>query len=259
MEVSSLRLLLLLSFLDSGAARVSLMMSPDKSQFFKYECFTVSCEQEEGEHRTTWRVMKRTKDGEVSPCLSSCSISAAFPATDSGEYWCENEQAATSNSVNITVTAGSVILESPGLPVTENDNVTLRCTCKEIQTSCSVLKTEFYKDGLLIHGSNTGHLTLYRVSASDEGLYKCKTLGSDESPESRLTVRAPPGDRDAPFPLPTLFILLRHLLVGSPYLLSTVLLGLIHRGRLRAQRVRKRRRTCSKVVMEMEHGMCHHT
>ncbi|KAM6960418.1 uncharacterized protein LKV04_021989 [Tautogolabrus adspersus] len=208
---------------------------------------------------TTWRVMKRTKDGEVSPCLSSCSISAAFPATDSGEYWCENRQAATSNSVNITVTAGSAILESPGLPVMEKDNVTLRCKRKETLI-CLANNTEFYKDGLLIGGSSTGHLTLYRVSGSDEGLYKCKILGCDQSPESRLTLRAPPAGHDAPAPLMSLFDLLRHLVVGSPYLLSTILLGLIYRGKLKAQRAQKRRRACTDVVMEMEHcNICHHT
>ncbi|KAF3698108.1 hypothetical protein EXN66_Car013789 [Channa argus] len=47
------------------------------------------------------------------------------------------------------------------------------------------------------------------------------------------------------------FRLTCHLLVGIPYLLSTILLGLIYRDRKKAaQRVRERRRS-SKVIMEI--------
>lgn len=43
--------------------KVALTVVPNRSQFFKFESFSVSCEEEE---ESGWRVMKRTQDGEVS-------------------------------------------------------------------------------------------------------------------------------------------------------------------------------------------------
>uniref|UniRef100_UPI003AABFEBF low affinity immunoglobulin gamma Fc region receptor III-A-like n=1 Tax=Centroberyx gerrardi TaxID=166262 RepID=UPI003AABFEBF len=192
MKAASLCLLLLLNSLDSGDAQVSLSVTPDRSQFFKYDSFSLSCEEEEEqreeeEESAAWRVMKRMEDGEVESCRSStCSITDAYPSTDSGVYWCETGLGETSNSVNITVTAGSVILESPALPVMEGDAVTLKCRNK---TTPSNLPADFYKDGLLIRTGSTGEMTIRSVSKSDEGLYKCRISHLGDSPESWLAVR----------------------------------------------------------------------
>ncbi|XP_045919983.1 sialoadhesin-like [Micropterus dolomieu] len=113
-----------------------------------------------------------------------CIIDNAF-ASDSGKYWCEAGGGERSNTVNITVTAGPVILESPVLPVMEGEAVTLSCRQKKM----SSLDAHFYKDGLLIGNSSTGNMTIHNVSKSDEGLYKCNISGAGESPESRLAVR----------------------------------------------------------------------
>ncbi|XP_041635904.1 Fc receptor-like B isoform X2 [Cheilinus undulatus] len=248
MEMSSLCLLLLLNSLHAGSPKVSVTLSPNRSQFFKRESFSVSCEEDEEEPGTTWTVMKRTDDGEVSQCASSCSISAAYPATDSGEYWCGNQHGATSNSFNITVTAGPVVLEIPGLPVTEGDDVVLRCRLQS-HTSGWAIYTAFYRDGNIFGGSYTGNITLFKVSTSDEGQYKCGIFGSDKSPESKLTVRG----RGSAAHLLSVFTLLRHLLVGSPFLLSTILLGLICRDRRKVQQAKRSRQTSTAVIMEMEH------
>ena len=82
--------------------------------------------------------------------------------------------------------AGSVILESPVLPVMEGEDVTL--SCREKTTSFN-LTADFYKDGLHVGRGSTGTLTIHSVSKSDEGLYKCNISGAGESPESRLAVR----------------------------------------------------------------------
>ncbi|XP_038839697.1 low affinity immunoglobulin gamma Fc region receptor II-a-like [Salvelinus namaycush] len=103
---------------------------------------------------------------------------------DSGVYWCESGSGEHSNAVNITVHAGAVILESPALPVTEGDSVTLRC---RYQGTPSNLTADFYKDGSLIRTETTGEMTIPAVSKSDEGLYKC-TNSEGESPESWMTV-----------------------------------------------------------------------
>ncbi|XP_076737065.1 Fc receptor-like A [Maylandia zebra] len=87
--------------------------------------------------------------------------------------------------VNLTVTGGSVILQSPVLPVMEGDDVTLLCKTK---TPPSNLPAAFYKDGSLIRKQPTGHMTIQHVSRSDEGLYKCDISGHGESPSSWITV-----------------------------------------------------------------------
>ncbi|XP_071314974.1 low affinity immunoglobulin gamma Fc region receptor III-A-like [Trachinotus anak] len=117
---------------------------------------------------------------------SSCTIDKIYPE-DSGEYWCETERGERSNNVNIMITAGSVILESPALPVTEGDDVTLRCRNK---TNSTQFKAYFYKDGQLIHNGTAKEMKINNVSKSDEGLYKCSIQGVGPSPESWLTVRA---------------------------------------------------------------------
>ncbi|XP_035759958.1 low affinity immunoglobulin gamma Fc region receptor II-a-like [Neolamprologus brichardi] len=103
---------------------------------------------------------------------------------DSGVYWCESREGPISNMVNLTVTGGSVILQSPVLPVMEGDDVTLLCKKK----NSSNLPAAFYKDGSLIRKQPTGHMTIQHVSRSDEGLYKCNISGHGESPSSWITV-----------------------------------------------------------------------
>ncbi|XP_049423622.1 uncharacterized protein LOC125883403 isoform X3 [Epinephelus fuscoguttatus] len=79
-------------------------------------------------------------------------------------------------------------------------------------------------------------MTIHSVSPSDEGLYRCNCVsGAGGSADSWLTVRAPPAGRDPPPPLLSVSALLRHLVAGAPYLLSTILLGLIYRDRARGE------------------------
>eukprot|EP00063_Salmo_salar_P061076 XP_014035911.1 PREDICTED: low affinity immunoglobulin gamma Fc region receptor II-b-like [Salmo salar] len=166
----------------------SLSVSPDRSQFFEYQSVSLSCEVQG--NSTGWRVVRNSERGILSECNtdwgkqqgSSCIVSLI--SSDSGVYWCESGSGEHSNAVNITVPAGAVILESPALPVTEGDSVTLRC---RYQGTPSDLTAVFYKDGSLIRTETTGEMTIPAVSKSDEGLYKC-TNSEGESPESWMTV-----------------------------------------------------------------------
>ncbi|XP_045569478.1 high affinity immunoglobulin gamma Fc receptor I-like isoform X2 [Salmo salar] len=166
----------------------SLSVSPDRSQFFEYESVSLSCEVQGNSAR--WRVVRNTERGILSECNtdwgkqqgSSCIVSLI--PSDSGVYWCVSGSGEHSNAVNITVHAGAVILESPALPVTGGDSVTLRC---RYQGTSSNLTAVFYKDGSLIRTETTGEMTIPAVSKSDEGLYKC-TNSEGESPESWMTV-----------------------------------------------------------------------
>ncbi|XP_064815815.1 Fc receptor-like protein 5 [Oncorhynchus masou masou] len=214
----------------------SLSVSPDRSQFFKFESVSLSCEVQG--NSAGWRVVRNTSRGILSECNtdwgkqqgSSCNVSLI--TSHSGVYWCESGSGEHSNAVNITVPDGAVILESPALPVTEGDSVTLRC---RYQVTPSDLTAVFYKDGSLIRTETTGEMTIPAVSKSDEGLCKC-TNSEGESPESWMTVTGP-----TPIPPPAVPVLsmslprlLCSLLVGSPYLLVTIIL-LVKGCRSRAQ------------------------
>ncbi|XP_024120610.2 tyrosine-protein kinase receptor TYRO3 [Oryzias melastigma] len=92
--------------------------------------------------------------------------------------------------VNISVSGGSVILQSPVLPVMEGHDLTLSCQSK---TPPSNPSAAFYKDGSLIRTEPTGHMTLQHVSRSDEGLYKCHIRDHGESPSSWISVSERPS------------------------------------------------------------------
>uniref|UniRef100_A0A3B4AQY7 Ig-like domain-containing protein n=1 Tax=Periophthalmus magnuspinnatus TaxID=409849 RepID=A0A3B4AQY7_9GOBI len=78
----------------------------------------------------------------------------------------------------------NVILESPVLPVMVGDNVTLRCiTNTNLEPST---KFDFYKDGVRVDTSSSGELTLYNISLSDQGLYKCNIFENEFSTENWL-------------------------------------------------------------------------
>ncbi|XP_042368234.1 low affinity immunoglobulin gamma Fc region receptor II-a-like isoform X2 [Plectropomus leopardus] len=201
MEVRAFRIRLLMNVVLLLVAHVqesypqtadaAFRIIPSRLQLFEYESVHFTCEG--FDVSAAWKV--RTETEFVSKCSNgtekstvSCSIDFVL-TSDSGEYWCE-AGGKKSNAVNISVTAGSVILESPVLPVVEGDAVTLSCRHK----TPSNLSAVFFKDGLFIGSSSAGNMTIHRVDKSDEGLYKCDISGAGESPESRLAVRRKCGD-----------------------------------------------------------------
>nr|XP_033465510.1 sialoadhesin-like [Epinephelus lanceolatus] len=161
---------------------------------------------------------------------------------DSGVYWCESREGATSKSINISVTGGSVILQSPVLPVMEGHDVTLHCKTK----TSSNLPAAFYKDGSFIRTEPAGHMTIRHVTRSDEGLYKCDITGHGESPPSWLTVTGTPTTTAPPPTLtpPTsaapppdsghlhlVLTVLYYLVVFCPYFISTFIMVSLYRQR----------------------------
>ncbi|XP_051800728.1 low affinity immunoglobulin gamma Fc region receptor II-like [Acanthochromis polyacanthus] len=166
-----------------------LRIEPNRLQFFEYESITFYCQVDSYDDITFKLKGKTPTCGSTATRTrrESCYLKNAY-ASDSGEYWCE-AGGQRSNSINIIVKGrlnGSVVLESPALPVMEGEAVTLRCRNK----MNSSLAADFYKYGVHINSSPSGNMKIHRVSKSDEGLYKCSISGGGESAESRLTVRA---------------------------------------------------------------------
>ncbi|XP_067435646.1 Fc receptor-like protein 5 isoform X1 [Thunnus thynnus] len=254
-ETSLLLLLFVSSLLCCTTNQAHLTVSPSSSQMFKRDFVSLSCEEDDSS--AGWTLRRNTTRQHMSQCGaswgrsagSSCNISLIAP-WDSGVYWCESREGATSNSINITVTDGSVILQSPVLPVIEGDDVTLHC-----KTKTSNLPADFYKDGSLIRTEPAGHMTIHHVSKSDEGLYKCHSSSHGESPSSWITVTEKPTTTPQPTPPswitvtatalsplsvappfvcvapPLVYRLAYHLVVFTPYFISTLLMMSLYRHR----------------------------
>uniref|UniRef100_A0A6Q2Z2N1 Ig-like domain-containing protein n=1 Tax=Esox lucius TaxID=8010 RepID=A0A6Q2Z2N1_ESOLU len=182
-------------FLWSGVlhSSMSVRISPNRTQHFTSKSLSLTCDLKG--NSTGWRLMRYTETGVESGCSpnwgsitgSTCTITST-DTEDSGVYWCESGSGQYSNAVNITVSGGDVILESPVHPVTEGDSLTLLCTHRNQPHTNT--KADFYKDGVLISNDSIQEMTIPTVSKSDEGFYKCKS-DQIESPESWVTVRVP--------------------------------------------------------------------
>ncbi|KAL1278700.1 hypothetical protein QQF64_025373 [Cirrhinus molitorella] len=171
---------------------VSLIISPSRTQHFTFVSLSLSCEDQSNSDRWT---VRRYRDvwGRLEDCSSSvwrsqtgstCTINSTS-TSDTGVYWCQSESGENYHPVNITVHF-DVILESPVHPVTEGDNLSLRCLYKH--STPSNLRADFYKDGSLIQNQTT-EMIISTVSKSHEGFYYCKHTKRGDSPKSWISVR----------------------------------------------------------------------
>ncbi|RVE60916.1 hypothetical protein OJAV_G00185460 [Oryzias javanicus] len=188
-------LLCLMVLLYCPTDQIVLTVSPSRSQFFRGEPVILKCEDEGSAEWTLWR---NNSAGKIANCSewgisenSSCEIAYLTGGVDNGIYWCEFE----GEEPAAWWILGSVILQSPVLPVMEGHDLTLSCQSK---TPPSNPSAAFYKDGSLIRTEPTGHMTLQHVSRSDEGLYKCHIRGHGESPSSWISVSEKPTTTSAP-------------------------------------------------------------
>ncbi|XP_047464324.1 Fc receptor-like protein 1 [Mugil cephalus] len=180
--------MILLCAQDQNVDAAFLHISPNRLQFFEYELLTFYCD-----GVFYCRVESTSKGSNPSCCTTddrtlrgpTCTIKSVY-RDDSGKYWCQQGRERR-NIVNINVASGSVILESPALPVMDGEDVTLSCRTNK---SSSNITAHFYKDGVLKWTSSTGNMIIKRVSMSDQGFYKCYISGVGESPQSWMAVRA---------------------------------------------------------------------
>ncbi|XP_026225334.1 uncharacterized protein LOC113168501 isoform X2 [Anabas testudineus] len=164
--------------------RTFLRITPNRLQHFDATSVSFDCVGFVG--LTHLKIIRNTE--ELNPSCdskrttSSCTMDRVY-LEDSGEYWCESE-GERSNRVNITITAGPVILDSPALPVMQGTNVILRCRSKNQSTNFGI----FYKNNVPMHNSPAEEMKITNVSKSDEGFYKCHVSSIGTSPESWLSV-----------------------------------------------------------------------
>ncbi|KAL4007917.1 hypothetical protein ACER0C_001769 [Sarotherodon galilaeus] len=235
--------IILLCTHDQKVDAVSLRIVPNKSQFFEYESVSFYCEGISHGHvlykmkEEVEQCNKTSKKTAATTTGSQCTIRPIY-ARDSGEYWCGTAGGQRSNIISITVTAGSMILEIPAVPVMEGEAVTLRCRNKMLSSNFTA---DFYKYGRHIGSSSIGNLTIHRVSKSDEGLYKCKISGGGESPESWLSVSLPclTGNHTETETDPSsepgchIYLILRTVFTIMMVVLLLLLVGLLHCGKIR--------------------------
>ncbi|XP_048038046.1 LOW QUALITY PROTEIN: Fc receptor-like protein 3 [Megalobrama amblycephala] len=171
--------------------RVSLIISPSRSQHFTSDSLFLSCEDQSNSDGWTVRRYRDSRGLEDCSSLrrgsqtgSTCTIRSTS-ISHTGVYWCQSESGEKSHPVNITVHS-DVILESPVHPVTEGDNLTLHCLNKF--STPSILRADFYKDESLIQ-SQTTEMIISTVSKSHEGFYYCKHPERGESLKSWISVR----------------------------------------------------------------------
>ncbi|XP_059415130.1 Fc receptor-like protein 5 [Carassius carassius] len=169
--------------------RVSLIISPSRTQHFTSVSLSLSCEDQSNSDR--WRVRRYTESWGLQDCSSSvwgsqtgstCTIRSTI-TSDTGLYWCQSQSGENSHPVNITVHF-FVILESPVHPVTEGDTLTLRCLYQH--STPPNLRADFYKDGSLIQNQTT-EMIISTVSKSHEGFYYCKHSERGESLKSWIS------------------------------------------------------------------------
>ncbi|XP_048057842.1 low affinity immunoglobulin gamma Fc region receptor II-like isoform X2 [Megalobrama amblycephala] len=179
--------------------RVSLIISPSRTQHITDDSLSLSCEDQS--NSDGWTVRRYRDSRGLEDCSSShwgsqtgstCTMKFTT-SSHTGVYWCQSESGEKYHPVNITVQTDEtgLILENPVHPVTEGDTLTLRCLDK--YSTPSILRADFYKDESLIQNQTT-EMIISTVSKSDEGFYYCKHPEEGESPKSWISVRAPGSD-----------------------------------------------------------------
>ncbi|XP_047674804.1 titin-like [Tachysurus fulvidraco] len=175
-------------WITGESSPVSLIIRPNRTQHFFADSLSLSCEDQSD--TTGWTVRRYSYTEAFVDCSSvsgsTCNITFLYKS-HTGVYWCQSKSGGCSNSVNITVRYGDVILDSPVHPVTEGHDLTLRCLFHNKKIPGSGV--DFYKDDSILHSQTTGEMTISSVSKSDEGFYHCKHQERGESLKSWVSVR----------------------------------------------------------------------
>ncbi|KAL4007867.1 hypothetical protein ACER0C_001719 [Sarotherodon galilaeus] len=202
-------------------------VTPNRLQHFEYESVSLHCDGStqlrgfrNNEAFNPTCGVKKTSSG------SSCVFDKVYQL-DSGVYWCEAEGGERSNTVNITVTGGSVILDSPALAVPEGSSVTLLCKIK----TASIKFAFFYKDDIILEKRAVEKISINNFSKLNEGLYKCSIPDVGESPGSWLVMKALSHEDPHGFDYKYVIGLLWTAIIILIMILVTVLVRFLHTGK----------------------------
>uniref|UniRef100_A0AAY3ZUR4 Ig-like domain-containing protein n=1 Tax=Denticeps clupeoides TaxID=299321 RepID=A0AAY3ZUR4_9TELE len=169
----------------------SLTIRPSRGQHFTAQSLSLDCEAQDNSAGWELRWFSGQRNGITSICELErgprCRIPKQNAQPGSGVFWCQSGSGETSNTVNITVHDGDVILDSPSQPLNEGDPLTLRCIRRMATPN---LSADFYKDGTWLQAQPTGQITIHSALKSDEGFYHCRDPVGGESPKSWVSVRA---------------------------------------------------------------------
>ncbi|KAI5607365.1 Fc receptor-like protein 5, partial [Silurus asotus] len=202
-----------LLWISGESPKVSLIISPSRTQHFTRDSLSLSCEDQS--NSTGWTVRRYTDSEGVLDCSwwrsvtgSTCKISL-LSTSYTGVYWCESESGENSNTVNITVheRPQAVLSVSPQNWLTEGDSVTLSCEVTDSSTdwTFSWYTVVPYRDGVtqinnpdyvmyveLLSDSSRGSGGNYTFSPSalhHTGVYVCR--GEREEPVSHTLYSNP--------------------------------------------------------------------
>ncbi|XP_055362850.1 uncharacterized protein LOC114867192 isoform X2 [Betta splendens] len=223
----------------------SLTVSPDTVQHFTRDSVSLSCEG----NSTEWRVRRFPEGGFLSSCSnwttsgSRCDINTS--QSGSAVFWCESGSGHFSNSVNVTVHDGDIVLVSPVLPVTQGTAVTLGCRSR---TQHVVSNVSFYNNDQLIQSDTRAELNISAASESHQGFYSCQVKEPSRtltSAQSWMSVTLSSSDS---FSLPVLLIAV--LVCG--FTLMLLLLFCLYK-KSKARSTRSRRTNQSSATDHMTH------
>ncbi|XP_072315343.1 uncharacterized protein [Eucyclogobius newberryi] len=186
-------------WVEDDSAHVTIhVLSHNRTQFLHNELLTVGCRLPQGEH-DHWRLMRFNKwEGMLEACpgaqvsgeVLSCSERMVYPWADR-LYWCQSDLGQRSNALNISNTVISSVLEAPPLPVTEGDDIPLRCLKRDRKTGNVAPASAIFKhDDQYISLSNDGTFTVKNVTKENEGLYECRVEDEVYTGKVYVTVRA---------------------------------------------------------------------
>ncbi|KAJ0055538.1 hypothetical protein NL108_005393 [Boleophthalmus pectinirostris] len=172
--------------------QVSLIVSPDQSQFFTNNPLNLRCDDTSQIQWKVWRrnqdTTRRCGDGDDNKKwgvqTGSRCIVKLLEMKDSGQYWCQSEEGNTSEPVTLSVTDRGVILQMPVHPVSAGKTVKLSCNHR---TDSS--KANFYKNNQFLLEDQGRNMIIQQVALSHAGLYYCEINGQKSQP-TQLTVKA---------------------------------------------------------------------
>ncbi|KYO43985.1 hypothetical protein Y1Q_0017388 [Alligator mississippiensis] len=154
----------------AAAQKAVLTLDPPWSTVFKGESVTLSCSgsRSAGSTRTSWYLeghsLKSTETN-IFP------IKAA-ELTDKGRYQCKTSNSTHSDTIQLTVSAGWLILQAPYYALFEGDRLVLRCCGWK---DGEVYGMRYYRYGTaIIPRQVQANYTIEQAKTTDSGKYRCE-------------------------------------------------------------------------------------